>query len=130
ESAAAGPPVTRQDGPYDQERPPRETGQRAGRPMESLSFVEAAAIGVMQSSGLIAGISRDGAAMTGGLLRGLDNEHAAKFAFLLATPIILAAGLFKFPDLTGPHGDNGVRRAAVIAAVAAAVAAVFTVHYL
>ena len=64
--------------------------------------------------------------MTGGLLRGLDNEHAAKFAFLLATPIILAAGIFKFSDLTGPLGDHGVRRAAVIAAVAAAVAAVVT----
>jgi undecaprenyl-diphosphatase len=68
--------------------------------------------------------------MTGGLLRGLDNEHAAKFAFLLATPIILAAGLFKFSDLTGPLGDHGVRRAALIAAIAAAVAAVITVHFL
>jgi undecaprenyl-diphosphatase len=103
---------------------------REGRPMESLSYVEATGIGVIQSSALIAGISRDGVAMTGGLLRGLDNEHAAKFAFLLATPIILAAGLFKFGDLTGPHGDFGVRRAALIAAVAAAVAAVITVHFL
>jgi undecaprenyl-diphosphatase len=103
---------------------------RGGRPLESLTYVEAAGIGVIQSSALIAGISRDGVCMTGGLLRGLDNEHAAKFAFLLATPIILAAGLFKFPDLTGPLGDHGVRRAAVIAAVAAAVAAVLTVHYL
>jgi undecaprenyl-diphosphatase len=68
--------------------------------------------------------------MTGGLQRGLDNEHAAKFAFLLATPIILAAGIFKFSDLTGPLGDHGVRRAAVIAAVTAAIAAVVTVHYL
>ncbi|MGH2852315.1 MAG: undecaprenyl-diphosphate phosphatase [Solirubrobacteraceae bacterium] len=105
-------------------------GDRAGRPMESLSYVEATGIGVIQSSALIAGISRDGVAMTGGLLRGLDNEHAAKFAFLLATPIILAAGLFKFGDLTGPDGDFGVRRAALIAAIAAAVAAVVTVHFL
>ncbi len=102
----------------------------SGRPMESLTYVEAAGLGVIQSSALIAGISRDGVCMTGGLQRGLDNEHAAKFAFLLATPIILAAGLFKFPDLTGHLGDHGVRRAAVIAAVAAAIAAVVTVHYL
>ena len=102
-----------------------------GRPMESLSYREAAGIGVLQSTALIAGISRDGVCMMGGLLRGLDNEHAAKFAFLLATPIILAAGLFKFPDLTGPLGAvPGVRRAAVIAAVAAAVAAVICVHFL
>ena len=105
-------------------------GQPEGRKMESLTYKEAAGLGVIQSTALIAGISRDGVCMTGGLLRGLDNEHAAKFAFLLATPIILAAGLFKFPDLTGPHGDFGVRRAAVIAAVAAAIAAVVTVHYL
>jgi undecaprenyl-diphosphatase len=103
---------------------------RQGRPMESLSYLEAGGIGLIQSSALIAGISRDGVAMTGGLLRGLDNEHAAKFAFLLATPIILAAGLFKFSDLTGPLGDHGVRRAALIAAIAAAVAAVVTVHFL
>ncbi len=101
-----------------------------GRTMESLTYAEAAGMGLIQSSALVAGISRDGVCMTGGLLRGLDNEHAAKFAFLLATPIILAAGIFKFGDLTGPHGDFGVRRAAVIAAVAAAVAAVFCVHFL
>ena len=102
---------------------------REGRPMESLSYVEATGIGVIQSSALIAGISRDGVAMTGGLLRGLDNEHAAKFAFLLATPIILAAGVFKVGDLTGPRGA-GVRSAALIAALAAAAAAIVTVHYL
>jgi undecaprenyl-diphosphatase len=101
-----------------------------GRPIESLSYVEAGGIGVIQSTALIAGISRDGVCMAGGLLRGLDNEAAAKFAFLLATPIILAAGIFKLPDLTGPLGDHGVRRAALIAAVCAAVAAVFTVHFL
>ena len=104
--------------------------QPEGRTMESLTYKEAAGLGVIQSSALIAGISRDGVCMTGGLQRGLDNEHAAKFAFLLATPIILAAGIFKFSDLTGPLGDHGVRRAAVIAAVTAAIAAVVTVHYL
>src|SRR5579862_8537079 len=105
-------------------------GQPEGRTMESLTYREAAGLGVIQSTALIAGISRDGVCMTGGLLRGLDNEHAAKFAFLLATPIILAAGLFKLPDLTGPLGDHGVRRAALFAAIAAAVAAVVTVHFL
>ena len=71
--------------------------RRGGRSIESLSYIEACGIGVIQSTALIAGISRDGVAMTGCLQRGLDNEHAAKFAFLLATPIILAAGLFKLP---------------------------------
>jgi undecaprenyl-diphosphatase len=67
--------------------------------------------------------------MAAGLVRGLDNEDAARFAFLLATPPILAAGLYKIPDLTGPLGA-GIRGDAVIAAVAAAITAVFTVHYL
>jgi undecaprenyl-diphosphatase len=101
-----------------------------GRKLETLEFKEAAVIGLAESSALIPGISRDGVAMSAGLARGLDNADAARYAFLLATPIILAAGLFKLSDLTGPLGDHGVRRAALIAALCAAVAGVFTVHFL
>jgi undecaprenyl-diphosphatase len=101
-----------------------------GRKLETLEFKEAAVIGLAESSALIPGISRDGIAMAAGLARGLDNADAARYAFLLATPIILAAGLFKLSDLTGPLGDHGVRRAALIAALCAAVAGVFTVHFL
>jgi undecaprenyl-diphosphatase len=100
-----------------------------GRRLETLEYREAGVIGVAQSSALIAGISRDGVCMATGLVRGLDNEDAARFAFLLATPPILAAGLYKFTDLTGPLG-NGLRGQAVVAAVAAAITAVFTVHFL
>jgi undecaprenyl-diphosphatase len=67
--------------------------------------------------------------MTGGLLRGLDNEHAAKFAFLLATPIILAAGVLKIPDLTGHLGD-GIRGQALVGGICAAVAAFISVRFL
>ncbi len=100
-----------------------------GRKLETLSYKEAGVIGLAQSSALIAGISRDGMCMSSGLVRGLDNADAARFAFLLATPPILLAGLLKFSDLTGPLG-NGVRGGAVIGAVTAAIAAVFTVHFL
>ncbi len=99
------------------------------RRLETLEFREAGVIGVAQSSALIAGISRDGVVMTAGLARGLDNSDAARYGFLLATPPILAAGLYKFPDLAGHLGD-GVRGAAVIAAVFAAITAVVTVHFL
>lgn len=78
--------------------------------------------------------------MTAGLLRGLNNEDAARFAFLLATPPIFAAGILKFSDLTGRiHLGNGfasasqahdLRIAALIALVCSAVVAVFTVHFL
>jgi undecaprenyl-diphosphatase len=100
-----------------------------GRRLDTLEYREAAVVGLGESTALIAGISRDGVAMAVGLARGLDNEDAARYAFLLATPIILVAGLYKISDLTGPNG-NGIRGAAVIAAVAAAITAVFTVHFL
>jgi undecaprenyl-diphosphatase len=100
-----------------------------GRRLDTLEYREAGVIGVAQSTALIAGISRDGMCMAAGLARGLDNEDAARFGFLLATPIILAAGLYKLQDLTGVNG-NGIRGPAVIAAIAAAITAVITVHFL
>ena len=104
-------------------------GEGTGRRLETLDYREALVIGVAQSSALIAGISRDGICMTAGLVRGLDHEDSARFAFLLATPIILAAGLFKVSDLTGPLGD-GVRGQAIVAAVCSAVTAIITVRFL
>ena len=101
-----------------------------GRRLETLDYREAARDRRRPSrAALIAGISRDGMVMAAGLPRGLDNADAARFGFLLATPIILAAGVYKVGDLTGPNG-NGIRGAAVIAAVVAAITAVFTVHFL
>jgi undecaprenyl-diphosphatase len=105
------------------------TKSDGGRRLDTLEYREAAVIGVAQSSALIAGISRDGVVMTAGLVRGLDNADSARFAFLLATPPILAAGIYKIGDLTGPLG-NGVRGPALIAAASAAVTAVVTVHFL
>jgi undecaprenyl-diphosphatase len=100
-----------------------------GRRLDTLEYREAAVIGLGESTALIAGISRDGVVMATGLARGLDNSDAARYGFLLATPIILVAGLYKIPDLTG-HNGNGIRGYAVIAAVVAAITAVFTVHFL
>ena len=100
-----------------------------GRRLETLEYREAGVVGLAQSTALIAGISRDGMAMATGLVRGLDNEDAARFAFLLATPPILLAGLYKIGDLTGPLGA-GIRGQAFVAAIAAAITAVITVHFL
>jgi undecaprenyl-diphosphatase len=110
------------------------------RALDTLKFREAGVIGTAQTSALIAGISRDGVVMTAGLGRGMNHSDAARFAFLLATPPILAAGLFKSTDLTGPIHLNGgfaaaqaahdLRVAAVVAAVSAAITAIVTVHYL
>jgi undecaprenyl-diphosphatase len=107
-----------------------------GRRLDTLEFREAGVIGTAQTAALVAGISRDGVVMSTGLARGLDHSDAARFAFLLATPPILAAGLFKLPDLTGKiHGAvgtqaSGLRVASLVAATAAAITAVVTVHFL
>jgi len=99
------------------------------RELDTLEYREALVVGVVQSSALCAGISRSGVTMGAGLARGLDHSDAARFAFLLATPIILAAGLFKLPDLLGHLGD-GIRGQAAVACAVAAVTAVFTVAFL
>jgi undecaprenyl-diphosphatase len=113
----------------------RELAQRegakadGGRELGTMEYREAFVIGAAQSTALVAGISRDGVTMGAGLARGLDHSDSARFAFLLATPIILAAGLVKLPDLLG-HLGNGVRGQAFVACVTAAVTAVFTVRFL
>jgi undecaprenyl-diphosphatase len=109
----------------------RREGAKAdgGRELATLEYREAGVIGLGQATALIAGISRDGMVMATGLARGLDNADAARLGFLLATPIILAAGVYKLSDLTGPNGA-GIRGAAVLAAVAAGITAVITVHFL
>jgi len=103
--------------------------ERPSRRLETLEFKEAGIIGVAQVLALFAGISRSGITMVAGLVRGLDHEDAARFSFLLATPIILAAGLYKIPDLFGPLGD-GIRGQVLAGSVAAGVMAYLTVRFL
>jgi undecaprenyl-diphosphatase len=67
--------------------------------------------------------------MVAGLVRGLDHEDAARFSFLLATPIIFAAGLYKIPDLAGHLGD-GIRGQAFVGSLFAAAAAYVSVRFL
>ena len=107
----------------------RAASEPLGRRLETLDVREAGIIGVAQSAALFAGISRSGITMIAGLVRGLDHEDAARFSFLLATPVILAAGLLKIPSLFGPLGD-GVRGQALAGAVAAAIAAYAAVRFL
>jgi undecaprenyl-diphosphatase len=91
--------------------------------------VDAAVIGTAQVLALFAGISRSGVTMVAGLIRGLDHEQAVRFAFMLATPIILAAGLLKIPDFTGSLGD-GIRGQALLGAAAAFVCALISTKFL
>ena len=86
-------------------------------------------IGTLQVGALFAGISRSGITMVGGLLRGLSHEEAVRFAFLLATPVIFAAGVYKVPDLFGPLGD-GIRGQVLAGSAVAFVAAFFSATFL
>jgi len=94
-----------------------------------MSFKQALTIGSAQALALIPGISRSGITMGGGLMTGLSNEDAARYSFLLATPIIAAAGFLKLPDLLGSAGD-GVRGQALVAAIAAAFTTWLAVKFL
>jgi undecaprenyl-diphosphatase len=96
---------------------------------DETSYRDAVGIGAAQAIALIPGFSRSGASMAGGLLTGLSNEDAARFSFLLATPIIGAAALLKLPDLFGATGD-GVRGQALAASLCSALTAWFSVRFL
>jgi undecaprenyl-diphosphatase len=103
--------------------------RRAPEKMSDVRPVEALGVGVAQSAALFPGISRAGVTMVAGLRLGLGYEQAARFAFLLATPIILAASALKLPDLFGSDGD-GIRGPALVGALVAGVASFFSVRFL
>jgi undecaprenyl-diphosphatase len=101
----------------------------SARHLETVEMKEAGVVGVAQTAALFAGISRSGITMVAGLFRGLNHEDAARFSFLLATPIILAAGVYKLPNLIGSNG-SGVRGQVVVGSVCAAAASYVSVRFL
>ncbi len=105
---------------------------RGTRPVLSLSYKEAFGVGTFQIAALFAGISRSGVAMVGGLVRGLSHEDAARFSFLLATPVIFAAGILKLPSLAGQAADHihgQILVGVLVAFVAAYLSITFLVRY-
>jgi undecaprenyl-diphosphatase len=102
---------------------------QADERLSRLGYVPAVIIGSAQILALLAGISRSGVTMVAGMFRGLSREDAARFAFLLATPVILAAGVLKIPDLLGPLG-NGVRGQILLGSVLSGVGAYVSVRFL
>jgi undecaprenyl-diphosphatase len=109
--------------------PAGEEHDADARVARTVGFKEALGVGAAQALALVPGFSRSGATMGGGLLAGLSNEDAARFAFLLATPIIGAAALLKLPDLFGSEG-NGVRGPALVGAICSAFTAYLAVRFL
>ena len=103
--------------------------QDADARLAQLSIAKGTLIGSAQILALLAGISRSGVTMVAGLLRGLSHEDAARFSFLLATPVILAAGVLKIPDLFGPLGA-GIGGQVLAGSIASFVSAYLAVRYL
>ena len=103
------------------------------RPLSSLTALDALIIGCWQCTALIPGISRSGATIVGGLLRGIDHEAAAHFSFLIATPIILGATVLEVPKLLHasiPAGTFGVAAiAAIVAGITAFASTAFLMRY-
>jgi undecaprenyl-diphosphatase len=94
-----------------------------------MSYVQAVLIGSAQILALLPGISRDGVVTVGGLFRGLSRADAVRFSFLLSAPVILAAGVLKVPDLTGPLGD-GVRGQVLAGSLLSGIGAYLSVRFL
>jgi undecaprenyl-diphosphatase len=129
-------------GPADMRRPAshrKPAGGRAATDIDAaeqsdtrlarLSYTDGVLIGATQILALLAGISRSGVTMAGGLWRGLDHEDAARFAFLLATPIILAAGVLKIPSLFGTAGAH-IHGQVVVGVIVCGIAAYLSVRFL
>jgi undecaprenyl-diphosphatase len=104
---------------------------RADGRLSQLGSAQAILIGSVQILALLAGISRDGVTMVAGMFRGLSREDAARFAFLLATPVILAAGVLKTSDLINlGHGIYGpILAGSILSGVGAYVSVRYLVRY-
>jgi undecaprenyl-diphosphatase len=102
---------------------------RSDRRLAQLGWKETVFIGAAQILALFPGISRSGITMVAGMLRGLSHRDAARFAFLLATPVIAGAGVLKLPELAGPEG-HGILGQTLVGFLVAGVAAYFSIRFL
>lgn len=109
--------------------PARTPEEQADARLARLPLLTAVLVGAAQILALLPGISRSGATIGAGLLARLSHEDAARFAFLLATPVILAAGVLKLGDLVGPAGD-GIRGQVLLGSVLSGVGAYLSVRFL
>jgi undecaprenyl-diphosphatase len=103
---------------------------RGQRHLSTLTKMDALVIGLFQCLALLPGISRSGATIVGGLLRGVNHEGAAHFSFLIATPIIVGATVLEVPHLLHAGVAPGVLTTSLIAAVVAGLTALASTAFL
>jgi undecaprenyl-diphosphatase len=107
-----------------------ERASRQERPLPGIGWLDALFIGVAQAFAIMPGISRSGATIAAGLARGVQRQAAARFSFLLSTPVILGAGLFKLLDLAQAGGLGDLAGALLVGFVAAAVSGYVCIRWL
>lgn len=105
------------------------TATKRYRRLDELTPRDGVFVGFAQSLALLPGISRSGSAIVAGLLRDLHHEDAARYSFLLATPVILAASLLEFPKLFTPDA-HVVLIQAVVGGIVAGITAYASVAFL
>jgi undecaprenyl-diphosphatase len=132
----AGPPADPPPVTIDDERevsPGRDAeiarAIAADRRLSAMGFGQAVLIGAAQIGALLPGMSRDGLVTVAGMLRGISREDAVRYSFLLSAPVILAAGVLKIPDLTGPLGA-GIGGQVIAGSVLSFVGAYLSVRFL
>jgi undecaprenyl-diphosphatase len=103
---------------------------RGSKRSDNLSYTDAVIIGLFQCLAFLPGISRSGAAIVGGLRRGVPHEAAAKFSFLMGTPIIFAASVLEIPKLLHTHELHALFGISLIAAVIAGIVAFASTAFL
>ncbi len=103
---------------------------RGHRELSTITTMDAVCIGLWQCTALIPGISRSGATIVGGVLRGITHEGAAHFSFLIATPIIIGATVLEVPKLLHEHVPAGTFALAAMAAVVAGITAWLSTWFL
>ena len=126
DDAAVGSPIGYGD---TQAQVQTASGVVADRRLARLPVAHTVLVGAAQIAALAPGISRSGSSLVAGLLKGLSHADAARFSFLLATPVILAAGVLKLGDLAGPLGD-GIRPQILAGSLLSGIGAYLSVRFL
>lgn len=116
-------------GDYLKKRAVKAAAAKQQKQAEDLTFPAATLVGATQTFALFPGISRSGVAIVGGILAGLSYEEACRFAFMLATPVIGAAGLLKLPALFKPEA-RAILDITIPAAIAAGITAYLSIKFL
>lgn len=102
---------------------------RKARPIEKLTLGHAILFGLAQACALVPGVSRSGATITMGLMLGYDRRAATRYAFLLAIPAVVGAGIYKLKDIPGGENAYGTMPT-IVGTVVSFVVGMAVIHWL